>query len=920
LADSTFDVFLSYNGKDRSAVRKLYQALMRRGLRPWLDEKELPPGQPWQKKIEQILETVRAAAVLFGPAGIGPWEEPEMWGALSEFVKRQLPVIPVLLPGAPQEAELPLFLKQFTWVDLRDGLNKAGLDRLVWGITQEKPDLRPYLEALVDRTDHINVSGIASATVQGALRHPIERLYTPLRSRALELTAGLRPGHGLEGEIRLADLLPRFARLLVEGQPGAGKTTFLRFTACMLARDALGLPCPKGASWSRRYLGLTGDRRPVPVLLRIADLVPLLTADASALRADDRGRLLDLLAAMSTANAYPLDRRAWQELLEGERALLLLDGLDEVADERLRERVFDVFRDASRRWRCRMVVSSRPIQTAALRDMGFHVATVEPFGDAEIRGFLDHWVAALYAAANPEALKGEGQRYRQVLLAAICGSPRVRRLATNPVMLTCLCVVHWNEGQLPEGRSRVYRAVVRWLIAARTALRQQEGFTDYFALRAFARLALAMMASEEGKRSVLDLEDAAVAIAAVVEREFPQLVPEDRRHAARRWLRFECLGSGVVEEVSGNRLRFWHLTFQEFLAALQLAWLGDGDTAGQDWWPLAEKHLDGAPWREVIDLLPGCLLDEGGEGRVDKLLDRVLALSGQNPTLAAEARVAGIAGRLLQTLTAYQYRPRPDITAAYDSALDRSLAIFTRPGAAQVPVAVRIEVAEALGRGGDPRLGEGKDNFLEVPGLGGLRLGKYPVTVDEYLRFVESRGYEEPQHWGDDGWRVKLERGWEEPDEWEGQLEAPNRPVVGVSWYEAAAYCRWLSEQRGEPVRLPTEAEWEKAATPERGEYPWGTDEPDAERANFDQNVGRPTPVGIYPAGDGPHGHSDLAGNVWEWCADRYEFHGEDARGLRGGGWFYPAVSLRAACRDWYPARYRFDDIGFRVAAVPASL
>jgi hypothetical protein len=395
----------------------------------------------------------------------------------------------------------------------------------------------------------------------------------------------------------------------------------------------------------------------------------------------------------------------------------------------------------------------------------------------------------------------------------------VRRLATNPVMLTCLCVVHWNEGQLPEGRSRVYRAVVRWLIAARTTLRKQEGFTDYFALRAFARLALAMMAAEEGKRAVLDLEEAAVAIAAVVEREFPQLGPEDRRHQARRWLRFECLGSGVVEEVSGNRLRFWHLTFQEFLAALQLAWLGDGETVDQDWWPLAQKHLDGAQWHEVIDLLPGCLLDEGGEGRVDRLLDRVLALRGNKPTLAAEARVAGIAGRLLQTLTAYQYRPR-----------------------------------------------------------------------------------------------------WGEPDEWELQLEAPNRPVVGVSWHEAAAYCRWLSEQRGEPVRLPTEAEWERAATPERGEYPWGEDEPDPERANFDGNVGRPTPVGIYPSGDGPYGHSDLAGNVWEWCTDRYEFHGEDARGLRGGGWFLPAVHLRAAYRLGYPAWSRNVDIGFRVAAVPASL
>ncbi len=424
--------------------------------------------------------------------------------------------------------------------------------------------------------------------------------------------------------------------------------------------------------------------------------------------------------------------------------------------------------------------------------------------------------------------------------------------------------VHWNEGRLPEGRSRVYGAVVRWLLAARKKQRKAAGYGDRFAHRALARLALAMMGTKGGKRTVLDLEDAAVAIDAVAERELPDVDEQERRHRSREWLRFECLGSGLVEEVAGNRVRFWHLTFQEYLAALELAWRGDGEDEAADWWPVVSGRLDDAQWRETVELLPGCLFDEGGEGRVDRLLTRVLEMRGDKPGLAEEARVAGIVGRLLQPLSVYGYKVRPEVASAYEEALERSMAIFTVEGAAKVPVEVRIAAAEALGRGGDPRLVSLEENLIEVPGCDGWRLGKYPVTVEEFHRFVEMRGYEERKHWSEEGWLLREGKDWDEPGSWEEQLATPNRPVVLVSWYEAEAYCAWLSEQRSAEVRLPAEAWWEAAATPESGKYPWGEAEPDAERANFLGKVGAPTPVGIYPTGNGRLGHCDLAGNIWE--------------------------------------------------------
>jgi len=137
--EEPFDVFLSHNSKNKPVVRELATELKRRGLKVWFDEWELVPGRPWQEAIEEIIQTTKTATVLVGKDGMGPWEIPEMRACLSEFVNRQLPVIPVLLPEAPKKIELPLLLRLFTWVDLRKGFTKDGIDKLEWGITGKRP-------------------------------------------------------------------------------------------------------------------------------------------------------------------------------------------------------------------------------------------------------------------------------------------------------------------------------------------------------------------------------------------------------------------------------------------------------------------------------------------------------------------------------------------------------------------------------------------------------------------------------------------------------------------------------------------------------------------------------------------------------------------------------------------------------------
>ena len=134
-----FDVFLSHNSKDKPTVIALAKRLETAGVKVWLDAWELRPGHPWQDALEEIIASTRSAAVLVGQDGMGPWENREMRALLNQFVRRGLPVIPVLLPDCPQQPELPLLLQEFTWVDCRKGKEEEGFHRLVWGITGVKP-------------------------------------------------------------------------------------------------------------------------------------------------------------------------------------------------------------------------------------------------------------------------------------------------------------------------------------------------------------------------------------------------------------------------------------------------------------------------------------------------------------------------------------------------------------------------------------------------------------------------------------------------------------------------------------------------------------------------------------------------------------------------------------------------------------
>ena len=222
---------------------------------------------------------------------------------------------------------------------------------------------------------------------------------------------------------------------------------------------------------------------------------------------------------------------------------------------------------------------------------------------------------------------------------------------------------------------------------------------------------------------------------------------------------------------------------------------------------------------------------------------------------------------------------------------------------------------------------EGETRTIDEP----YRIARYPVTTAQYQAFVDAANY------GDDRW---WREGYAAPPPEDPRWEQPNRPRVNVAWGEGMAFCRWLtaayrktgaiaSEQ---VVRLPTEHEWERAARGQDGrEYPWGTGYRGG-YANVDETITdrdglslrETTAVGLYPRSASPDGLLDCAGNVWEWCLNKYadpdevDMTGEGDRSLRGGSWNDGPALARAACRGGSYPDNRGSTVGFRlVCACP---
>ncbi|MCP4660593.1 MAG: protein kinase [bacterium] len=210
-----YDVFLCYHGQARTAVEDVARRLRLRGLSPWLDVWELRPGRPWQRLVEEQIQKIGAAAVFVGEEGLGPWQDLEIAALLRQFVKRGCSVIPVILPECRKIPELPAFLESMTWVDLRR-TTPDPLERLIWGITGERPalDSSPPEPSYLEEKTRVLSEALKDAYQRHEECVVAGRDTTAIKEEILELRRRLREGGRLkagdflgEGRFRLLDRL-----------------------------------------------------------------------------------------------------------------------------------------------------------------------------------------------------------------------------------------------------------------------------------------------------------------------------------------------------------------------------------------------------------------------------------------------------------------------------------------------------------------------------------------------------------------------------------------------------------------------------------------------------------------------------------------------------------------------------------------
>ncbi|WP_367436768.1 ergothioneine biosynthesis protein EgtB [Streptomyces celluloflavus] len=336
-------------------------------------------------------------------------------------------------------------------------------------------------------------------------------------------------------------------------------------------------------------------------------------------------------------------------------------------------------------------------------------------------------------------------------------------------------------------------------------------------------------------------------------------------------------------------------------------------------------------------------------GYAGEVRGRVLDILARTPLRGDPLLDAGFAFGMIA-----QHEQQHDETMLITHQLRRGPAVL---GAPDLPVTSDgILPAEVLVPGGPFTMGTSTEPWAldnERPAhrrlLPAFLLDTTPVSNGAYLRFIEDGGYDDPRWWAGAGWAQVREHGLRAPLFWRqeggrwlrrrfGVTEPvpPDEPVLHVSWYEADAYARWAGR------RLPTEAEWEKAArhdpaTRRARRYPWGDADPTPAHANLGQRHLRPAPVGSYPEGQSPLGIRQLIGDVWEWTASDFlpypgfaafpyreyseVFFGPAHKVLRGGSFAVDPVACRGTFRNWDLPVRRQIFAGFRTArdAGPAA-
>ena len=803
-----------------------------------------------------------------------------------------------------------------------------------------------------------------------------EKKQEKYRSRAM----------GDERPLSALEVITQDKFVVILGDPGSGKSTFVRQVARKTAQLTLG-QAPDG--WHLAGFPLLITLRDLAARLRPLNLDGLSEAGQKqklVAAIEDQWR-----ADMTTLRAAGLGERL-DEALSRETLLLIFDGLDE-APEDLRPRVRLAVQAATEAY----PALERVIVTCRVRSYGgaamlptFKSHTLADFDRDKVRQFVAAWYTAQSRAIDQTRIDDQ---IRDLQSAAL--SNDLRELSANPMLLTTMAIIHQRDVGLPRERVRLYDKAIEILLnrwQRRKGQAASEALQDLLGDDRKLRLIMERLAYEAHQTQA-----GAGSEARMKRLEILGLL-EERAYLgdislANDFLNYVDQRAGILVGQGGGEgddrpptYDFPHRAFQEYLAGCYLV---TGRSIHRTYW---EKVAEGDYWYLAARL--GAEELYFNRRNEQTLLDLAYALCpAAEPASPTDWRAALWSGHMAAILGAPAIRAdaqKAGSDAAYLKRLIPRL-VQTLTGHILGPIE-RSEAGQALAHLGDPRPGVGllpdglpDIEWCEVPAgaflmgseeqprgwpvketpqhqvtLPAYQISRYPVTNAQYAAFVQDGGYQNDSYWAE-----AQAQGYWQTGSFKGDLDdqprskpydfglpytLANHPVVGVSWYEALAYCRWLTErlaassaeqlraagliEAGAVVRLPGEREWEKAARGTDGQtYPWG-EEITPEHANYDQTgVGATSAVGCFPAGQSPFGCEDMAGNVWEWCQtkwqDSYEDYADDPsdddndnegtarRVLRGGAFANSEDYVRCASRDRYSPNLRYMSIGFRLVLSP---
>jgi len=757
---------------------------------------------------------------------------------------------------------------------------------------------KKYLESVVRQHRYLRFSGLAE--VSGPTEVEMARVFVMPRvtaqSAAAQSAAERDPKKSAPAyRLLTAKKAPR--RCVILGGPGSGKTTLL---------EAFALGAAKGAKfrWTREFPQL------LPVFYRVRDLDQDL---------EEHGTIWDCIHYQCSRRlGATLPRGFFPEQMETGGLLLLFDGLDEAGSPASRNRIVDLVAEFGEGLskNSRLLVTSRPHDYRhRFEGISYRHFELCEFDDGEIQSFIQGW--RRIHEPDRSAAEEKGER----LWGALQGRQDILPLARNALLLTMIVRVHFWLGALPDSRLGLYEKCTETLLKDWTkAAGLPESPIDFFRThKLLERLAYEMQGEAEQLSQEMALQISRTDLARRFENYLEDEGCPDAFHLVEAVIhRLHARDAILVQYGTDQRgqdlFGFVHRSFQEYFAACWMA--QELDEA-----EFQEALLqDREGWNETLYLAVAQLPDRRRRktllellklGRAEFAVSCLRAAPPEQPWLQA----------LVRFLSRFTWEGRENeafaVSACADACAGRAetrevlRAMFARDNREGQSLAAAVELAEELAQRGDEEARGLLDGFfaesagleedmvevaagafpygegtIEVPAFS---MDRYPVTNLDYERMIPGHAKSRNRY-----------------------SDADRQPVILVSWHEARLYCRW----RGRGCRLPSEQEWEKAASwdavaQRKRVYPWG-DDFDASRCNTSESwLGKTSVVGAYPGGRSSYGCEDMAGNVFAWTESPGS-EGSEFRVLRGGAWFLNHELAACAFRSDNDPQDRSSNIGFR--------